>query len=310
MYIVTGVGGQLNGKAADEILDLVPADQLIFTASDISHIAPQRLEKWRDLGVTIRRANYDDPAGMVGAFKGAERLLLVPTWSIGATRRKQHANAIDAAKAAGVKHIVYISFIGADIEKDTPPVASDHRFTEQKVIDSGLDWTFIRNSLYLDNWFQYFPPMAVVFGNKWHSNIGAVKGGFVAREDCARVAAALLAGKGKAKSVYTVTGPELISEKDIFDMICRATGWKAEYIPVTDEEYYAFLDSQHVPRTVTGDFSKSPIPLCSDDLVTNSASVRAGHFAFLTDTVEQLTGKKPLNVAEVFKVYADTLPRR
>lgn len=78
--------------------------------------------RWRDCGLTIREANYDNPEQLRKAYEGVERILLVSTWMIGPTRQKQHANAIDAAKSAGVQHIVYTSVVGADIEVDTPPV--------------------------------------------------------------------------------------------------------------------------------------------------------------------------------------------
>lgn len=309
MYLVNGVGGQLASRVAEEMLNHVSAKELVFAASRLDRIDPVNLMRWRDRGVIIREASYDNPEQLRKAYEGVERMLLVSTWMIGPTRRRQHANAIDAAKSAGVKHIVYTSFVGAEIEIDTPPVALDHRITEKNIVDSGLEWTFMRDTFYSDAIIQYFPPLATLFGNIWRSNHGGGRVGYVAREDCSRVAAALLAGKGEANSVHVVTGPELLSDRDIFEMICRRTGWKADFVEMTDEEYYAFWDSHNVPRTVTGDFSKSPIPLCSDDLVTNGTSTRAGHHAFLTDTVEKLTGSRPLSARTVIEKYIDQLPK-
>jgi NAD(P)H dehydrogenase (quinone) len=309
MYLVTGVGGQLASLAADEILNLVPADQLIFTASDINRIDPGNLNRWKDKGVEIRQLNYDDPEQMVEALSGVERMLLVSTWEIGPTRRKQHENAINAAKEAGVKYLAYTSFIGAEIADDTPLIASDHRDAEQKIMASGLEWNFIRNSLYVDNLFQLFPALAAHMGNTWRNNTGGVKSAYVARQDCANVAAAVLAGKGEPGKAYEVTGGDLYSEKEIFDMISAHTGWSAEYIEMTDDELYAFWDGLGVPREVTGDFSNSPVPFCSDDFVQNGASLRAGHFTRVTDTVEKLTGRKPLTPEEVMLKYESVLPR-
>ncbi|MER2555738.1 MAG: NAD(P)H-binding protein [Thauera sp.] len=309
MYLVNGVGGQLASRAAEEILNHVPAKELVFCASRLDRIDPVNLMRWRDRGVTIREASYDNPEQLHKAYEGVERMLLVSTWMIGPTRQQQHANAIDAAKRAGVEHIVYTSFVGAEIETDTPPVALDHRITEKNIIDSGLKWSFMRDTFYADAVIQYFPPLATLFGNLWRSNTGRKLVGYVAREDCSKVAAALLAGKGEPNSIHVVTGPELLSDKDIFDLICARTGWTAEFVDLSDEDYYAFWDSHNVPRSVTGDFSKSPIPLCSDDLVTNGTSIRAGHHTLLTDTVEKLTGCKPLSARTVLEKYIDQLPK-
>ncbi|MBN4053952.1 NAD(P)H-binding protein [Haliea sp. AH-315-K21] len=308
MYLVTGVGGQLASKVADEMLNLLPAEELIFSASDISRIKPENLKRWREKGVDIRQANYDDIPQMKEAFEGVDRMLLVSTWEIGPIRRKQHANAIQAAKEKGVKYIAYTSFIGADIAENTPLVASDHRDTEQNILASGMQWNFIRNSLYFDSLFQLFAPLAANFGNKWRGNTGDVKSGYVAREDCSRVAAAVLAGKAETNQAYEVTGAELLSEKDLCQMVCDYSGWPGEYIEMTDEELYAYWDSQGVPREVTGDFSNSPVPFCSDDLVQNGASVRSGHFVKLTDTVEKLTGHKPQRAQDIIGQYEAFLP--
>lgn len=310
MYLVNGVGGQLASVVADEILNHVPAKDVVVAASRLDRINPVNLMRWKDRGVKVREANYDNVDQMRRAYEGVERMLLVSTWMIGPTRQKQHANAIAAAKSAGVKHIVYTSFVGAEIEGNTPPVALDHRITEKNIRDSGLEWSFMRDTFYSDAVIQLFPPLATNFGNIWRSNEKGRKVGYVAREDCSRVAAALLAGKGQTNSTYIVTGPELISDRDIYEMISERTGWTCDFVDVSDEEYYAFWDSHHVPRTADGDFSKSPIPLCSDDLVTNGTSIRAGHHTFLTDTVLRLTGCSPLSARTVLEKYIDILPTR
>ena len=108
-------------------------------------------------------------------------------WMIGPTRQKQHANAIRAATSAGVKHIVYTSFVGAEIKVDTPPVALDHRITEKNIVDSGLQWNFMRDTFYADAVIQYFPPMAAGFSianSRPGSTNGKYAGCVLIRSDC------------------------------------------------------------------------------------------------------------------------------
>lgn len=303
MYLVNGVGGQLMSQAAEDMLNLVPARDLVFAASSIDRIDPVKLRRWRDRGVTIREASYDRPEQMRAAYEGVDRMLLVSTWMIGETRRNQHARAIAAARSAGVRHIVYTSIIGAEIDEDTPLVASDHNFTERAIRESGLEWSFTRNAFYSDASFQYFPLVAKAFDGIWPDVMRNQTAGWVAREDCALAAAHLLAGRGEPGKTYTITGPELLTVTDLFDMVYEKTGWRPTIVEMTEEELYAYLDERHVPRSVTGDFSRSPIPLCSDDLVKNSVHIGTGYHSFLTDTLRELTGRSPLSPRTVIERY-------
>ena len=112
---------------------------------------------------------------------------------ISAHRIEQQRAALDAAKAVGVRHVIYTS--GLKPEPPNPAVvAPSHYATEQALTQSGLDWTILRNSLYAD----YQAPeaaQAIASGALVH-NRGAGKVAYVAREDCAAVAAAVLVAAG------------------------------------------------------------------------------------------------------------------
>ena len=101
MHLVNGVGGQLASRAAEEILNHVPAKELVFCASRLDRIDPVNLMRWRDRGVTIREASYDNPEQLHKAYEGVERMLLVPTWMIGPTRRRSTLEAALQRKGPG-----------------------------------------------------------------------------------------------------------------------------------------------------------------------------------------------------------------
>ncbi|MBE5990789.1 MAG: NAD(P)-dependent oxidoreductase [Paenibacillaceae bacterium] len=310
-YLFNGVDGHLGSVAANESLNLLNPTDLIFAAPDIKKINKENLKKWTDAGVEIREASYDNYDQMVKAYHGVDRMLLLSTWMIGETRRKQHRDAINAAKEAGVKHIVYTSVKGAEIEVGTPVVASDHRDTEKALMESGLEYTIQRNMLYFDYIFSMFVPISLYKNNcVWPSNTDGVKVAYVFRDDCARVAAALVAGKGESYKVYTVTGPELLSEEELFKIASEYTGKEIEYINMSTEAYYDYWEKRGVPRTVHGDFSNSPLPICTIDLVENGDSIRSGHFCETTNVIEDLTGRKPTSAREGISYYKDViLPR-
>ncbi|KKY26460.1 putativelike family [Phaeomoniella chlamydospora] len=309
-YVLTGANGDLGSRAADYAISVArPDQQLVFTSPSLDNIPQDRAARWKAAGVQIECANYDDPASMEKVFKDADAVSLISTWMIGDIRRKQHRRAVDAAKKAGVKRLCYTSYVGAHIAENTPLVASDHRDTEQAIYDSGLSWNVQRNNFYLDNFFgTLFPMVHNVCDDKWHWNSNGTPAGFVAKDDCARVLGALLLGKGEVNTVYTVTGPELVSDYTFLDMVNKETGWKGELVAMTDEQLYEYWMGRGVPRGVEGDFSKSPIPLCCDDIITNTTEIRNGTMSVLTHDVEKLTGRKPLSAREVMGQYKDKLP--
>ena len=101
------------------------------------------------MGCVVRPGDFDDPAGLVRAFQGVERLLLISGTRVG-KRVPQHSAAIEAAKKAGVSHIVYTSFLGADNPNNRSQAVSDHRGTEAALRASGLHWTVLRDAQYSD----------------------------------------------------------------------------------------------------------------------------------------------------------------
>ena len=100
--LVTGASGHL-GRAAVEELLARGASKVIAGTRD-----PAKLADLAERGVEIRKVDFNDPAGLPAAFAGVERLLIVSTDGIG-TRIAQQTAAVEAAKTAGVKHIVYTS---------------------------------------------------------------------------------------------------------------------------------------------------------------------------------------------------------
>ena len=132
-YIVTGCDGKLGGRTAKLMLQQVAPADLTFTCSFLDRLDPGKKARWESLGVKVCQANYDDPDEMVKAFAGGDRIFIVSAVTIGEIRVRQHKNVVDAALAAGVKHITYTSFLGAsDPAYAHVYVTPDHTATEGK----------------------------------------------------------------------------------------------------------------------------------------------------------------------------------
>src|SRR6185503_6766311 len=141
--IITGGSGQLARRAAELLLaNIAPQDLIVTTRT------PVALRSLAERGVLVRQADFAAPQTLRQAFAGGECMLLVSATDLG-LRTAQHQGAIDAAKAAGVRHVVYTS--GLRPEPPNPAVvAPSHNATERALMQSGMGWTILRNSLYAD----------------------------------------------------------------------------------------------------------------------------------------------------------------
>src|SRR5579872_5503785 len=122
--LVTGASGDLGARVANLLVERLPAGKLILTSRN-----PAALDSLARRGAEVRRADFDDPASLPAAFEGAERILMISTGVVGEPRRRQHLCALEAARTAGVRHVIYTSSVG--IHPRNPCfVIPDHAATE------------------------------------------------------------------------------------------------------------------------------------------------------------------------------------
>jgi NAD(P)H dehydrogenase (quinone) len=303
VYVVTGVGGYIGAAVAENLLqDGVPPSQVRVTSRNAEALA-----KWQARGVVTYQADFNDPAALTEAFRGADHVFMVSTMEAGPNRQQQHRNAVAAAQRAGVKHVVYTSFLNAEKPQVNSFELADHKLTEQLLRDSGMRWNFMRNNQYADAMAENQAAICITSG-KSIGNTGKGRVGFVSRDDVAAVAAKLLQGKGEPDTAYEVTGPEALDFRQVADLIMELSGTSFDVIDLTDEQMYAMWDSLGVPREATGDFSKSPVPWCSDGMVSFGRMIRDGHLDRVTDVVERFTGRKPKSLRALMIERRHTWP--
>jgi NAD(P)H dehydrogenase (quinone) len=219
--IVSGASGQLGELVVKELLARgVPAANLILVSR-----TPEQLKSYAEKGASVRFGDFTKPESLPAAYQGGTRLLLISIGMSGISRPQAHKNAIDAAKAAGVRQIAYTSWIGLS-KNDASGIGTDHQATEDMLRASGVAWTMLRNSLYMDSILQQATAMqrsgrATVPPNE-------VKIGYVTREDCAAAAAAVLATPGHENKAYDITGPELVGAREIAAAVTAVTGRAVE----------------------------------------------------------------------------------
>lgn len=297
--IITGASGQYGRLAVARLLKRVPAGDLILLTR-----RPEKLADLAELGADVRRGDFDEPMGLVDAFRDGERLLLISATRVG-QRVVQHKAAIDAAVRAGVRHIAYTSVVG--IAPDNPAlVTRDHGPTEQLLRDSGLAWTALRDSQYADAVVFQMAPNALA-NRRWLSSSGDGRIAVVAREDCVACAVEVLTGDGHKNRVYNITGPDLITYREAAAMAAEVAGSAIDYVATDDDGMYAMFDALGIPRQPVDDQVVAGIPWNSDDMVTFEAAVREGRFEVISEDVEWLTGRRPKSLRAMMEENAAML---
>ena len=239
--IVTGASGQFGSAAAKLLLEKVPAEDLVFLSR-----TPETLAEFEGTGADIRRADFDDPSTLRTAMEGGERMLLISTLRVG-PRVEQHTAAVEAAKAAGVRHVAYTSLLGVRKPGNPSVEGFDHLATEKMIEASGLAWTHLRNSLYAEAVATAMAVPALLAGHK-PENAGEGRVPIVSRDDCVGIAVGVLTQDGHANTAYDVTGPEMWTLPGAMALVSEMSGKPIVIEPVDDEGMYAYFDSLGVPR--------------------------------------------------------------
>src|SRR5438445_6114351 len=173
----------------------------------------------KQFGADIALATFDfeDAASFPGALKGVEKVFLLPPLM---PNQVEVTNAfVDAAKRAGVRHIVKLSAIGADA---SPPntFGNWHAANDQPIRESRLAFTFLRPNSFMQNFITYFPPRDGTIYLPW----GNGKASFVDTRDIAAVAAEALTSDGHEGKTYTLTGPAALGIAEVASILSGMAG--------------------------------------------------------------------------------------
>lgn len=235
MIVVTGATGQLGRLVVEGLKEQLPADQIVA--------AVRSPEKAADLGVTVRKADYNEPETLLAALEGADKVLLISGNEVG-SRVPQHQAVVEAAQKAGVAHVVYTSTPKAD----TSPLilAPEHKATEEILRDSGLTFTLLRNGWYNENYEQTVR-QAVQKGH-FIGSAGEGKTASAARADYAAAAVAVLTGEGHQNKIYELSGDVAWTRAELSATISGVAGKPVVYTDLTPEQHQAALVEAGLPE--------------------------------------------------------------
>lgn len=221
--IVSGASGQLGELVVKELLARgVSAKNLILVSR-----TPEELDAYKKQGASTRFGDFSKPESLPAAYAGGTRMLLISIGGGAGPRPQAHKRAIDAAVAAGVKHIAYTSYVAIS-RGDTSGLASDHFQTEEILKNSGAAWTMLRNSIYSNGLIGQAAKMIADGKVSVPANDSRI--GYVTREDCAAAAAVVLIGSAHENKAYDITGPELVGPREIARAATDVTGKPIEIV--------------------------------------------------------------------------------
>lgn len=279
---VTGATGQLGHHIINHLLELGTSP------SDIYAIA-RRPEKAQDLktkDIHVVYGDYSKPETMTEALKGIDKLMLVSGSEVG-QRVTQHKAIIDAAKANGVRFIAYTSLLKADDSELA--LADEHRITEKMVKESGIDYSFLRNGWYSENYLSQIPiylETGVILGSAKEGKYSAAP-----RTAYALAAAKVLTQIESPKNIYELASDYNFTLSELASEISKVAGKEVLYINLPEKEYTEKLISFNVPGPFAEILANSDAKAAKGDLYSNSTD--------LTD----LIGRKVTPLKEQIKSF-------
>lgn len=274
MLAITGVTGKLGGQLARELSQAGLSARLLARR-------PQAVEDLEHM--TVHESYYDTSQTTIDALTGADVLFMV-SGRESANRLQEHKNLIDAAKIAGVNHIVYTSFYQAAADA-TFTLARDHAATESYIQEQGFTYTFIRDNFYMDFFVDLCREYGEIKGPAASGKVSAV-----VRDDVAAVALAILKNpQNFANQVLNMTGPECLSMAEIADIVGRAWKKNITYIAETVEEAY---ESRKAWPAEDWEY---------DSWVSTYTAIAKGELQVVSNDIENILGRPATSLREFLR---------
>lgn len=237
---ITGATGQLGELVIQNLLKSTEAKNIVALVRNFEKAQPLKQQ-----GVELRLFDYDQPETLIPALEGVDKLLLISANEIG-RRTPQHQVVIQATVTAKVPYIAYTSLLNAP----TSPLglAQEHRETEAFILQSGLQYTFLRNNWYSENYLanvQHVAETGILYGSAQDGKISAAS-----RLDYAEAAAQVLTTEGHENKIYELVGSTSFTLTDLASYIANASGKAVDYHNLSAEDYTQALTAAGLPSAL------------------------------------------------------------
>ena len=268
---VTGVTGNLGGMVSR----LCKKNGI-----EVRNLA-RNVEKAEKLGFSnVFKSSYDKSEDTVKSLEGIEVLFMV-SGSENPNRVQQHKDFIDAAKIAGVSHIIYLSFYNAS-KNSIFTLGRDHYATEEYIKENGFKYTFLRDNFYADFFVDLCREYGEIKGPAENGKVSAV-----VRSDVSEVAVKILENPGKWENqTLNMTGPEELSMTEIVKAVSAYLGKEIKYIEETVEEAY---ESRKIWKAEQWEY---------DSWVSTYTAIAENEQSGISNDIEKVLGRKATSLVE------------
>jgi uncharacterized protein YbjT (DUF2867 family) len=237
----------------------------------------------------IANIDYTRPETIADALNNIDRLFLRIPPSVEMVDIS--SNFVEGAKKNGVKFIVKLSTMGADLE---PGYTSGrlHREVEKIIEESGIPFAFLRPNSFMQS-FITRSSQTIKNQNAIYLPAGDEKISLVDARDVAAVAAELLTNNGSQhiNKVYDITGPEALSHSQVAEILSKETGRRVSYVNISEEDLRKWMKEMSV------------VDWSIDNALELFRMYRSGYRSQVTTVVQQLTEQKPTSFSQFARNY-------
>ncbi|PSR56995.1 NAD(P)-dependent oxidoreductase [Adhaeribacter arboris] len=273
--LITGATGHIGNRVAEILKDY---DSLRLMCRE-----PEKLAGFTKAEKV--KGDYKDSTSLGNAFSDIDTAFIVSGYAAPGQRALLHKNAIAAAVMAGVKHIVYLSFQGAS-PRSKFPMSQDHFQTEEFIRQSGLSFTLLRDSFYMDLIPEMFGENRLMKGPGGRGQVA-----WVAREDVARTIAHVLLDPLPYQGTFDLTGPEALTLAQTAERFTQLQGKEYIYQEETITQGIRWRNDLGAPAWEVATWIGSYL------------AIAAGEVAPVSNAVEQITGLKPFSLETYFTQF-------
>lgn len=282
MICVTGASGTLSSEVIRQLeREKAPLRE--------AHFSEKGAEAARAKGIEAVIIDYNRPETLRAAFQGCDRLFLLGPNAL--NQAQLELNAVEAAKAAGVRHIVKQSVMGA--AEEAYSLAKIHRPVEKAIESSGLAWTFLRPNSFMQNTVTFMGHTIRTEG-AFYSASGKAKISHVDVRDIAAVAVKALTAPDHEGKVYTLSGPEALTYDDMADELSKVLRRAIRHVSLPPAHLKGGMLAEEMPEAI------------ADRMLDLERYFRENRAGGITDDVQQVTGRDPKRFAEYARETAAT----
>jgi NAD(P)H dehydrogenase (quinone) len=284
MILVTGATGHFGNAALQTLLKKgIPASKITALVRD-----EKKAGDLKNQGITVKTGNYDDYESLEKAFEGVDKLLFIssndPEHGL-----DQHKNVLNAAKKNNVGHIVYTSQETRNGKHTSIPfVIGIHKATADLIINSGITYTILNNTLYADSIDKFIGENYLETGIFFPAGDGKIP--FMPRAEMAEAAAEVLAGTGHEHKIYSIAGEKAYSFDDIAELLSAIKGKKITYHKPDANTFIDTVVNAGVPKEL------------ASFLGSFGDGMANGEFDTQRSDVKHLIGRKPMELEEFLKI--------